>query len=174
MAFFAAIPDAQVLHMEPFWWHMDKLLVLELPVADVAMTDLRAFLEVPYWRASTHSQLFQLFARDILADPLMHTDHWRPTMDADHSNPIMLYHQNGRNILLDGYHRVLKAESLGMDVLPASVVPDEVVPTILVHDGFLRELNRLRLHTPSLIADARRVARELKATGPEGMFPDWS
>lgn len=171
VAFFAAIPDALVPHMAPFWWHMNKLLTLDLPVDDVAMTDLRPFLDVPYWRAGAHSHLFQLSARDILADTVTHADHWVRTMAADLSYPIVLYHQDGRTILLDGYHRVLKAEYLSLDSLPARVVPEEIVPTILVHDGFLGELNRLRLHTPNLIADARRVARELKMTCPDGTFP---
>jgi hypothetical protein len=174
VALFAAIPDALVPHMAPFWWHMDKLLALDLPTDDVSMTELRRFLDVPYWRAGAHAGLFQLSARDILADPAAHPDHWARTMAADLAWPITLYHEDDRAILLDGYHRVLKAEHLGMDTLPARAVPDEILSTILVHDGFLGGLNRLRLHTPSLIADARRVARELKATSLEGTFPDWS
>jgi hypothetical protein len=173
VAFFAAIPDALVPYMAPFCWHMDKLWALELPVVDLAMIDLRELLNVPYWRAGANSSLFQHSARDVLSDPATHANHWARTMATDLAYPIMLYQENGRRIL-DGYHRLLKAESMGVSTLATRVVPEELVPTILIENGFLGELNRLRLHTPRLIADARQIARELKVTLPDGIFPDWS
>jgi hypothetical protein len=40
----------------------------------MAMTGLRPFLAVPYWRTGKHSGLFQLTARDVYADPATHAD----------------------------------------------------------------------------------------------------
>lgn len=171
--FFCAIPDALVSYMAPFWWDLDKLLALDLPVRNVAMSDLDVFLAVPFWRASAHAGLFQLNACDVRADPVTHADHWARTMATDLAFPIMLYGNADHRVLLDGYHRLLKAHHLGIDALPAMLVPEAAVPGILMQSGFLSDLNRLRAHSPNLIDDLRRVAHELMASLPAGTFPEW-
>lgn len=103
----------------------------------------------------------------------MHAKHWAQTMAAELDYPIMLMDYGDRRYLLDGYHRLLKAETLEMSHLPAKFVPEEVLSTILIQNGFLGELNQLRPLTPNLIATARQVALDLQESLPEGTFPEW-
>ncbi|MGB3330960.1 MAG: hypothetical protein WBA46_18490 [Thermomicrobiales bacterium] len=178
VAFFAAVPDALLPWMVPFWWHLDRLLALDLPVAHLPMTALRPFLAVPFWRAGIHAGLFQLNAWDVLADPVRHADHWQRTMAADLHYPLTCYRLGDRLTLLDGYHRLLKAEATGVDSLPIVVVPEGAVDGLLVRDGFLGELNALRdasgPRAPDLVPTLRRVARALRDEYPAGTFPAWA
>lgn len=174
VAFFAAIPDDLLPWMAPFWWDLSNLLALDLPAQTMLLDDLAQFLDVPFWRAGAQSGLFQLTARDVAADPVTHADHWQRTMATDLSYPITLYDNDGQLILLDGYHRLLKAHHLGVTALPARIVPESSVPHILNNDGFLGQLNALRTTTPDLIAELRHTARHLIATSPPGTWPAWT
>lgn len=177
IAFFSAIPDALVPWMAPFWWESSRLFALDLPVSQLPITELRQFLAVPYWRASKSSDLFQLTARDVLADPETHATHWQRTLAVDLRYPLTCYRMGERLLLLDGFHRLLKAQATGVDSLPVMVVPEMEIDSVLVRDGFLGELNTIRnrwiAHQGDLIPTYRRIARSIRAEHPAGTFPDW-
>ena len=177
VAFFSTVPDDLLPWMVPFWWHLDRLLALDLPVSHMPMSALRPFLSVPYWRDGKHSGLFQLNAWDVLADPETHADHWQRTIDTDLRYPLTCYPLGDRLTLLDGYHRLLKAEATGVESLPVVVVPESQVDGVLIREGFLGELNALRGAFPGrsseLVPTLQRTARSLRDGHPQGTFPDW-
>lgn len=177
IAFFAAIPDDLIPWMVPFWWNLDRLLALDLPVVHRPMTELRQFLAVPFWRAGANSGLFELDGWGVLAHPEAHADHWQRTMQADLRYPLTCYRLSDRLTLLDGYHRLLKAESTGIESLPTVVVPETQVEDLLVRQGFLGALNAMRDtwidSSAELVPALRRGARAIRADYPAGTFPDW-
>lgn len=172
VAFFAAIPDQLIPFMAGFWWDQDRLFALDLPTEMMAMNDLLPFLDAPYWRPGRNAGLFQLTARDVQTDPVTHADHWERTLAADLAYPLMLFRGDERVVLMDGYHRLLKAEVQQVTSLPVRIVTATHLPAILLRDGFLGELNRLT--SPALIPTLREIARDLIATHPAGTFPAWS
>jgi hypothetical protein len=177
VAFFSAIPDGLIPWMAPFWWHLDRLLALDLPVSHLPMSELRQLLAVPYWRAGENSRLFALNALDVLADPQTHAGHWQRTLASDLRYPLTCYRLSDRLTLLDGYHRLLKAEATGVESLPIVIVPETQVDGLLIREGFLGELNAVRNawigREAELIPTLRRVARAVRAAYPAGTFPDW-
>ncbi|MGC4105280.1 MAG: hypothetical protein QM753_02845 [Thermomicrobiales bacterium] len=177
VAFFAAIPDDLIPWMAPFWWNLDRLLALDLPIAQQQMSELRQFLAVRYWRAGQRSGLFHVNAWDVLAHPEIHADHWQRTMDTNLCYPLTGYRMHDRLILLDGYHRLLKAEATGVESLPIVTVPESKIDGVLIREGFLGELNAMRdvwpTRTSEFVLTLRRVARAIQREYPAGTFPDW-
>jgi hypothetical protein len=67
---------------------------------------------------------------DVRANPAAHADQWLRTMRADLAFPIHIRATARGPIVLDGVHRLLKAEVEGRTTLPARWVPPELLPRI--------------------------------------------
>ena len=161
LAVFAAIPDAVLDVWAGFYWDVPALYALTSPVVEVDVADFAWTLDIPFGRDG--DRLFAMTTRKALADPDRYPERRDRIEAADLSCPIALYRTRKRTLVLDGYHRIAKATRRGKATLPARMVTEEDLPGILIRDGFLGELNRLRDSTPGLTALVRKVARELRA-----------
>jgi hypothetical protein len=159
IALFAAIPDAVPDVWADIYWIPERLFALTSPVTHVSVADFAWTLDVPFGRDG--DRLFALTARDVLAAPGTWLAHHARIEAADTSYPIALYRYRGRTVVLDGYHRLARATMLGIPTLPSRMVEEADLPGIMIQDGFLGELNRLRNVTPHLLALLRSVARTL-------------
>jgi len=159
IAVFAAIPDVVLEVWADVYWVPERLFALTSPVTDVPVADLAWTLDIPFGRDG--DRLFALTMREVLVNPDDHPERYARIETADLSYPIALYRYRGRAVVLDGYHRLAKATMLGIPTLPARMVEEADLPYILVQDGFLGEINRLRNVTPHLPALLRKVARTL-------------
>jgi len=157
IAVFAAIPEAVLDVWAGFYWDVPALYALTSPVHEVDVADFAWTLDIPIGRDG--DRLFAMGTRKALAEPDRHPERRDRIEAADLSCPIALFRARERTIVLDGYHRLAKATSHGMATLPARMVTDEDLPHILIRDGFLGELNRLRESTPGLTVLVRRVAQ---------------
>jgi hypothetical protein len=88
-------------------WDLDRLHALKLPVETVRVADLAWLLDLPLWQLN--GVRFQVSPRQVRNDPARFPDHLRRVMATDLSFPIHLVGHQGRLVVLDGYHRLLKA-----------------------------------------------------------------
>jgi len=84
-----------------FEWSVEKLQALELPVDEVPLGELAWLLDLPFWRGDG---LFEVRPLDVVSGPQLDR-----TNAADLSEPLHVTRRNGRLVVLDGLHRLLKA-----------------------------------------------------------------
>jgi hypothetical protein len=87
------------------------------------------------------------------------------TLDADLTYPVVLAEKRHEWVVLDGYHRLLKADVQGTSTSRAVRLPQHRVPEILVHSGFRSALNRLWRPGRDLLPEVKIVARLLIRQG---------
>jgi len=156
---FAAIPDQVMAVMAGFWWDDDRIRALRLPVEDVPFEELAWGLEIPFW--SRGRKPFSLRGRDLLSEPDRYPEHRRRVHWSSLEHSLTLYQKGGRWIILDGYHRLVKAAREGRSELAVVRLPEALVPGVLARHGFEGALNALYEEHGEFLAAAREVAREL-------------
>lgn len=88
-------------------WSMARLQGLDLPARQVAVEELAWLFDLPLWQMN--GTRFQVSPSQVRADPARFPDHMRRVMASDLGYPIHLVEHRGRLVVLDGYHRLLKA-----------------------------------------------------------------
>ncbi len=107
-----AMPDVVRSVLPDFEWSRERLRGLQLPAERIATEDLRWHLTLPMW--SFKNVPFTLSPEQVRADPGRYWEHYARTMAADLRFPIhALERPSGRLTVLDGIHRLLKADLLG-------------------------------------------------------------
>ena len=158
----AALPDAVMAVMAGFWWDDDRLRSLSLEVVPEAFSELAWGLEIPFW--SDGRRPYSVRGRDLLENPDRYPEHRRRVHWSDLRHPLALYEKEpGRRIILDGYHRLVKAAREGRSQVPVVTLPAAAVPGVLVRHGFDGALNALYEEHGEFLAEARAVARETLA-----------
>lgn len=114
-----------------FWWDIDKLHALELPVKTIALADLLWHLDLPYWKHN--GQPFQITPRQVWQSPGDYPEQYARMQAADLMHPIIVREVDGRLLMVDGVHRLLKATMKGNSTIQAAFFRDEFIPLIL-HD----------------------------------------
>ena len=112
-----------------FVWDSDKLRRLPLPVGTVTVDSLRWHLDLPYWRYD--SQPFQVTPAQVKADPARYEEQYQRAMATDLGYPLDLLIRNDRWVILDGVHRLLKADVLGLRHVRVRRLPTAMLPLIL-------------------------------------------
>jgi len=110
-------------------WDRARLHALALPVVELPVTSMRWQLDLPWWRDG--ERRFVVTPNQVRLDPERWAVHWRRTLDADLDYPIDLL-QRERLVILDGVHRLLKADVLGMRTMAVHVLDDARLAEIAV------------------------------------------
>jgi hypothetical protein len=109
-------------------WDMARLLALSLPVQRVAVQDLAWQFDLPLWQLD--GVRFQVSPRQVREDPARFPDHLRRVLASDLRYPIHLVRYSGRLVVLDGFHRLLKAALQGRTQINAMVLSQEDLESI--------------------------------------------
>ena len=112
-----------------FVWDSDKLRRLALPVDTATVDSLRWHLDLPYWRHD--GKPFQVTPAQVKADPARYEEHFKRAMAADLDHPLDLMIRSDRWVILDGVHRLLKADLLGLSHVQVRRLPAAMLPLIL-------------------------------------------
>lgn len=112
-----------------FVWDSGKLQRLPLPVGTVTVDSLRWHLDLPYWRHD--GQPFQVTPAQVKADPARYEEQYQRAMATDLGYPLDLLFRNDRWVILDGVHRLLKADVLGLSHVRVRRLPTAMLPLIL-------------------------------------------
>lgn len=95
-----------------FHWDLERLHALDLPERSVAVDELAWHLELPFW--AVDGRPFQVTPIKVAAAPEHFRDQWERTMAASLDHPLDGYvRADGRLVILDGVHRLLKARQTG-------------------------------------------------------------
>jgi hypothetical protein len=123
------VPRSLAAILPKVTWSRERLHRLGLPVVAVPLEQLRWQLDLPWWRHDAH--YFAVSPNGVRAEPRTYATQWRRTVAADLAFPIHLL-DGERQIVLDGLHRLLKADVLGMEHVQAHVVDPELFGEHLV------------------------------------------
>jgi hypothetical protein len=105
------LPDALRGVILDFHWDLDRLHALRLPETRLPVQGLAWHLELPFW--SVEGRPFRVSPAEVAATPDRFSDHWTRTLGADLSFSLDgRIRSDGRVVLLDGVHRLLKASIL--------------------------------------------------------------
>lgn len=116
----------ETLPMVP--WNIRRLWALDLPVRQVEVEELAWLLDLPLWQLS--GTRFQVSPSQVRADPARFPDHLRRVMASDLGHPIHLVKHKGRLVVLDGYHRLLKAAIEGRAEIGAVILSQQDLDSI--------------------------------------------
>jgi hypothetical protein len=123
------VPDELCGVLCDFVWDSDKLQRLPLPEETATVDSLRWHLDLPYWRHD--GKPFQVTPAQVKANPPHYEAHYQRAMAADLGYPIDLLFRNSRWVILDGVHRLLKADVLGLSYVRVRRLPAAMLPLIL-------------------------------------------
>jgi hypothetical protein len=112
-----------------FVWDSAKLQRLPHPVGTATVDGLRWHLDLPYSRHE--GKPFQVTPSQVRADSARYRRHYERTMAADLHCPLALLFRNGRWVILDGVHRLLKADLFGLDNVRVRRLSAAMLPLIL-------------------------------------------
>ena len=115
------VPASVQAVLLPHHWDLDRLLELDLPRAMVATSDYEWMLDIPMWR-DERGIWFTVTPNQVRTEPDRHPTQWDRTLRADLEVPIHITQREGRSVIIDGIHRLLKAVISGQGSLPARVV----------------------------------------------------
>jgi hypothetical protein len=112
-----------------FEWSRERLWALDLPVRVMAIEELRWLLALPWWsHGGVH---FAISPDQVRTDPGLYPVQYARTMAADLTLPLhVLVRLNRVVTVLDGVHRLLKADLAGMRLVETKQVPPRCLDII--------------------------------------------
>jgi hypothetical protein len=128
-----AIPPELTAYILDLEWDLDQLHRLELLMISVRVADLAHHLELPFWMYD--GRPFQITPRQVAADPGKYHEQWARVLSADPRYPLAVVRRvDGRLTILDGIHRLLRAELEGFVTVVVRVLSWEDLDEIAVRD----------------------------------------
>ncbi|MBM7783587.1 hypothetical protein [Tenggerimyces flavus] len=122
---FGQIPPALRDVLLDFRWDLERLWALEIEPTELDVDQLAWQLDLPFWRDG--ERFFAVTPREVASDPERHREQYERTLAADLSHPIHVLQRTDRLTILDGVHRLLKAQLQGARTITAKVVsPDQL------------------------------------------------
>lgn len=120
----AIMPEAARVAITPELWNQEWLHALELPVREMAISDLSWLFDVPLW--AVDEKPFQVTPNQVRTHPRKFAAQYKRTIASDLVWPIHVMRFRGRWIVLDGVHRLLKADLSGKQSVRVMVLsPDD-------------------------------------------------
>lgn len=113
-----------------FDWDNKKVWALDIPVTSMPMSDLAWHLNIPFWDSEGVDE-YNLKPSEVIAYPEKEPTHFKKIMEADLSYPIDIMENKRRWLILDGLHRLVRLNMLGMQEIKVRIVPREIISQIL-------------------------------------------
>ena len=101
-----------------------KLRELPLPIVEIPIANLLWHFDMPVW-AKDGTEDWNLSPRDVLEQKEGSKGHYERMQKADISHPLVVTDYNGRLVILDGVHRLLKMYIDGAESIRAKIIPSE-------------------------------------------------
>ncbi|MFG1907610.1 hypothetical protein [Kribbella sp. NPDC048928] len=127
-----AIPPELTAYILDFHWDVDLLHALDLPTIELPVAELAHHLDLPFW---AYDGPFKVTPHQVAADPLTYQAQYDRTLAADLRHPLdVVRRPDNRLTILDGIHRLLRAELEGRTTVSARVLPWSALDQIAVRD----------------------------------------
>ena len=104
-------------------WDNHKVWTLDLPIVWVDMRELVWHFDFPF--LDEDGGYYNLKPIDVINHPGQHQSEYYRTMNVDMIYPIDLMEKNGRLVILDGLHRLMKAAINKESKVAVRLVPKE-------------------------------------------------
>jgi hypothetical protein len=112
----------------PFAWELERLLALDLVEHELTVSEFEWMLELPLWRE--HVRPFVVTPNQVRAEPDAHSEQRDRTLGVELCAPVHVTEREGRLVIIDGIHRLLRASMERIPRLPARLLPVERWPQI--------------------------------------------
>src|SRR3989344_2765886 len=111
-----------------FHWEVKKVWALKYPVEKIDMKKLKWHFDIPFhWHGR---KIYNLKSIDVINNPKKYKKEYNRTLKSDMRFPIDIMRNKGRWLILDGLHRLMKAEILGMKKVRVRKIPRSEIPNI--------------------------------------------
>ncbi|MDB4960428.1 MAG: hypothetical protein JWP01_427 [Myxococcales bacterium] len=120
-ALWHAVPPALRSVVPNVSWDRVRMHALVSPAVAIEVDELRWQLNMPCWRSGPEEPHFSLSPNQVRQQPERFARHWQRTSDSDLRFPIHVLRRD-QLIILDGMHRLLKAEVQAMQTIRAHIV----------------------------------------------------
>jgi hypothetical protein len=128
-----AVPPELRSYILDFHWDPDLLHALDLPVVELPLAGLADHLDLPFWAYA--GEPFQVTPHQVAGDPVTYREQYARTLAADLRHPVdVVRRPDGRITILDGVHRLLRAELEQRTVIAARVLAWDELDLIAVRD----------------------------------------
>jgi hypothetical protein len=101
-----------------------KLRELPLPIVEIPIEKLLWHFEMPVWEKDGTDD-WNLTPWEVIKKEEGSSEHQQRVENADTSFPIIVTEYNGRLVILDGVHRLVKSYNQGQKTMKAKVIPTE-------------------------------------------------
>src|SRR5262249_54903030 len=108
-----AIPHALRPWLLDAEWENERLHAIERPVSALPVATLRWCYGLPWWRGDAGPG-FTVTRREVIRNPGAHPEHDARIATADLSRPLHVLRRHGHWMVLDGIHRLVKADLDGV------------------------------------------------------------
>jgi len=126
------VPVALASYILDFHWDVEALHALELPTTTVPLAQLAEHLDLPFW---AFEGPFRLTPHEVAAEPVKYREQYERTLAADLRHPLDVVRRlDGRITILDGVHRLLRAELEGRSTVAVRVLEWDELDRIAVRD----------------------------------------
>ena len=104
-----------------FDWDERDVWKLDYPAKEIEIDKLAWHFEVPFWNLG--DQEYVLTPSQVMSDPEKYRLEYDRIMMADERYPIDVMENNGRLVILDGLHRLVKQKIQGKDQVLVRIIP---------------------------------------------------
>ncbi len=104
-----------------FSWSEEKVWNLEIPVEEMDTKELTWHFDIPFW--SKPGGFYNLTPNEVLSDPEKYLEEFYRIQKADLAYPLDIMFWKYRWVLLDGLHRLVKATTLGKEMVTVKKIP---------------------------------------------------
>ncbi|HWV23883.1 MAG TPA: hypothetical protein VNZ58_06815 [Thermomicrobiales bacterium] len=125
----AVMPETVRMAVTSELWNLEWLHELVLPVRDIAIGEVAWLFDVPLWAVG--GEPFRVTPNEVRTRPRRFMEQFERTMASDLAWPIHIMRFRGRWIVLDGVHRLLKADMTGKRTVRAMALSEDDYANIL-------------------------------------------
>jgi len=117
----------------PFNWNVKDIWELEGKIERRNIEDLEWHLDKPFWSSVRgNGMMFDLRPIEVLAKPDEHIYHSTRIKEADVNYPICLTIYKGREIIVDGIHRLAKLVDEKIKTIEVKVINGKSIVNIAI------------------------------------------
>lgn len=121
-----------------------KVWALDIPVEEIPIEDVMWHFSIPFW--GYNGVYYNLTANEVIENKDKYPEHYERIMNSDTSYPIDLLDNrpiNGKLLMLDGLHRVVKLYLNGNKTVKARIISRKFIPKICKDGSLLDTLNKI-------------------------------
>lgn len=111
-----------------FSWSEEKVWALDEPIRSMPIAELSWHFDIPFLNEG--DDVYNLSPREVIEHPEAHATEYERTMRADLTYPIDIMQNKGRWLILDGLHRLMRADVEGAAEVRVRIIPRERIPEI--------------------------------------------